>query len=46
MQLLELEEGELLRVKSVRLQMCTQVTLQPQSPEFWGLTDVRAVYPS
>ncbi|XP_054248118.1 ubiquitin recognition factor in ER-associated degradation protein 1-like [Indicator indicator] len=43
MQLLELEEGEVLQVENVQLQMCTQVTLQPQSPEFLDITDVRAV---
>lgn len=46
MQNLLLEEGGLVQVESVNLQVATYSKFQPQSPDFLDITNPKAVYPS
>lgn len=45
MQNLLLEEGGLVQVESVNLQVATYSKFQPQSPDFLDITNPKAVYP-
>ena len=46
MQNLLLEEGGLVQVESVNLQVATYSKFQPQSPDSLDITNPKAVYPS